>query len=50
LSKRPASWKADPKIKAKFERVKKTKENVKAAIERAVAQANQEATPNRRIL
>jgi glutathione S-transferase len=50
LSKRPASWKADPKIKAKFERVKKTRENVKAAIERAVAQANQEARPNRTVL
>ncbi|GIK04042.1 hypothetical protein Aspvir_008117 [Aspergillus viridinutans] len=45
-SKRPAGWKADPKMEAKFEKVKKTRENVKAAIERAVERANQEARAN----
>jgi hypothetical protein len=49
-SKRPANWKADPKIEAKFEKVKKTRETVRAAIERAVEQANQEAGANRTFL
>ncbi|GIC93450.1 uncharacterized protein Aud_009937 [Aspergillus udagawae] len=37
------SWKADPKMEAKFEKVKKTSENVELAIERAVEQSSQEA-------
>ncbi|GFF32071.1 dimethyladenosine transferase [Aspergillus udagawae] len=42
-SKDPASWKADPKMEAKFEKVKKTSENVELAIKRAVEQSSQEA-------
>ncbi|GFF33422.1 dimethyladenosine transferase [Aspergillus udagawae] len=43
VSANPASWKADPKMEAKFEKVKKTSENVELAIERAVEQSSQEA-------
>lgn len=46
LSKHPVGWKADPKIEPGFEKFKKTRENMKVTIERALAQTNQELRAN----